>query len=110
MWNIKNFTIVAFLILVGTAISYVVVQRSDPYKIARSEVANNAAVSSCFGKMERVSLRFTGYKLRISGTEGTGEFSFSIVGEAISDNVKVSLVKGSGRWVVSAVTLPSRCS
>lgn len=96
---VRKIAIVIGLIFFAALAAYWGVQRTTPFQIAEAYTLNSQDVAR-LGSPVVARLRFFGYSMRVSDTNGSAEFAFSVRGVNGTAIFHVRLKKEFGKWSV----------
>ncbi len=102
VYSVIGIIIISFFLYL---ISYLLILRSEPYKIARQFIMYNPSVNSNIGHVNNIRLNYFGYSLKYTGPYGNAKFSFYVVGEKGQKQVYITLKKETGNWEVEKAYL-----
>lgn len=91
--------IFVLFILIGIAARYLML-RSDAYRVAETFVRTDSRIEDRLGKVEAVSLAYSGGYLKFTGGSGKSELDLKVKGESRTEVIHVVLLRERRVWHV----------
>ncbi|MFT4047595.1 MAG: hypothetical protein QM661_13005 [Solimonas sp.] len=96
---VRKVAIALVLLCAVTLSAYWGVQQTESFKVAKAYVLEEPEVTR-LGIPVAATLRFFGYSMKVSDTNGSAEFAFIVQGTSGRAVARVRLKKGFGGWSV----------